>query len=261
MTSTNMLGVRIIAIMLITTGTIFGSYKLVSLAFSHTTVDQPSPSPIAQNIPIASPVPVQSFSPEFLKQMADFAKQKPIEIGPETKKYVSTLPKDATQGQVLGQSTITNYVDANKGRLLPELPSGTVKTTTATGKTAIQTYLDSISQSHNKKITLITGTDILNAFQKQESREDVLALTPILTKVQANYTILQTIKAPKEVVALHTKLLQATQSLVANILRLQSFKTDQINGLIGLKNISDLNPVFTDIANQISVLEKKYNLK
>lgn len=261
MTPVNALGIRTAIIMVIITVIGIGVWKLTTLGFSHKAIEQTSPSPVAEISPNPSPSPLQSLSPELLEQMKKYAQSTASNIGPETKKYVATLPKDATQAQVLDQKNLTTYVSANQGQLLPALEPGTLKTSKATGKTAIKTYLDSISQAQNKKLKSVTGTDIVTAFQKQVSGEDANALAPILDDVQANFDIFKTIATPKEAELLQTKLLQATISLIQNIKLIQSFKTDQISGLIGLKNVSDLDGVYADIATQISALEKKYNLQ
>lgn len=262
MTSVNALGIRTAIVILVITVACLGAWKALAFAFGHTPVSTPSPSPIvADNSPTPAPTPLQSLSPEVLAQMAKYAQKTSDNIGPQTKKYVATLPKDATQAQVLDQKNLTTYVDQNKGPLLPDLKPGTLKTSTLTGKTAIKTYLDSISLAQNKKLKPVTGTDIVNAFQKQVSGDDANALAPILANVQANFDIFKAIATPKEAEPLQTKLLQATISLITNIKLIQAFKTDQINGLIGLKSVSDLNAVYADIDTQIKALEKKYSLQ
>ena len=261
MTPVNALGIRTAITVITITAIALGVWKLATLGFSHTAIQQESPSPIAEISPSPSPSPVQSLSPELLDQMKKYAQSTGSNIGPETKKYVATLPKDATQAQVLDQKNLTTYVSANQGQLLPVLQPGTIKTSTATGKAAIKTYLDSISQAQNSKIKPVTGTDIVNAFQAQEGGTDANALAPILVNVQSNFDLFKAIATPQEAVPLQTKLLQATISLIQNIKLIQAFKTDQISGLIGLKNVSDLDGVYADIATQISALEKKYNLQ
>ncbi|HSX24586.1 MAG TPA: hypothetical protein VLG69_01325 [Candidatus Andersenbacteria bacterium] len=261
MTSINALGVRMAIGILIITGIGFGTWKLAVLGFSHTPIEQPAATPIANTATSSSPVPIQSFSPEVLKQMAEYATKTSKNIGPQTKKYVETLPKDATQTQVLDQTALTQYVAANKGDLLQPLPAGLLKTTTASGKSAIKSYLDQISPTQNKKIQNVTGDSIATAFQNEQSGTDPKALTPILASINANFDIFKAILTPKEAEPLQTKLLQATHALVINIQAMQSFKQDPISGLIGLKNVSDLDAVYADISTQISVLEKKYNLQ
>jgi hypothetical protein len=261
MTSINALGIRIAIIACISVTVLFGITKIFETAFSHTPIQQPSPTTQATTLPITNPAPLQSLSPETLHQLANLAKQDSTKIGPETKKYVSSLPADAEQTKVLNPTTINSYVDTNKGQLLASLPSGLLKTSSSAGKTAIKTYLDAVSYTQNTKLQNITGDSIVTAFQKQESGEDVNALTPVLASVQSNYDILKAITVPKEAADIQTKILQATYALIINIQRVQTFKTDQINGLIGLKNISDLDPVFLDISTQITALEKKYNLQ
>ncbi len=261
MTSLNALGIRTIIIVLIGALIVFGTWKITTLAFSHVAIQQPSPSPELSTIPLLSPSPEQSLSPELIKQLSTFSSTQSKTMGTETKKYVDSLPKDATQDQVLNQNTLNQYVSANQGDLLTPLPSGLLKTSNTSGKAAIKAYLDQISPAQNKKIQNITGDQISTAFQNEQSGTDPQALTPVLASINANFDIFKAILTPKEAAPLQTKLLQATHALVVNIQVMQSFKQDPISGLIGLKNVSDLDAVYADISTQISALEKKYNLQ
>lgn len=263
MTSVNSFGLRIVFLTTIAIVVVAGCIKLITLGFSHSAIQAPSPTPQANLAPIASaaPSPQQSLSPELLAQMSNFAKDTSSKVGPVTKKYVESLPKDASASDVLNPTTMSTYVSNNQGQLLQPLPAGTVLQTSTSGKAAIKAYLDAISPTQNKKLQNVTGDAIVTAFQKQESGEDTQALAAVLSSIQSNFSLLKAIRVPKEALELHTTLLQATQALVTNIQRIQTFKDDQINGLIGLKSISDLDAVYNSISSQISVLEKKYNLQ
>jgi hypothetical protein len=67
-----------------------------------------------------------------------------------TRRYLATLPADASREDILDQARLEAFVAVNKGELLPALPDGTVKTTTDAGASAIATYLDTISSTHNR---------------------------------------------------------------------------------------------------------------
>lgn len=261
MTPINTLGIRVALTIVILFVVVFGVWKLAVLGFSHQNIEQASPAPQVSSQPLPSPSPEQSLSPELLKQLSSFANTESKNIGPQTKKYVNSLPQDATQTQVLNQDSLNQYVASNKGDLLTPLPAGLLKLSNATGKTAIKAYLDQISPAQNKKLQNITGDTIAAAFQQEQSGDDTQALTPVLASITANFDIIKNISAPKEAEALQTKLLQATHALVVNIQAMQSFKQDPISGLIGLKNVSDLDAVYADISAQITALEKKYNLQ
>lgn len=261
MTPINTLGIRVALIIIVLFVVGFGAWKLVVLGFSHQNIEQASPAPQRSSQPLPSPSPEQSLSPELLKQLSSFANTESKNIGPQTKKYVSSLPQNATQTQVLNQDSLNQYVASHKGDLLTPLPAGLLKLSSSAGKVVVKAYLDQISPAQNKKLQNITGNAIAVAFQKEQSGEDTKALTPILTSITANFDILKNVSAPKETEALQTKLLQATHALVVNIKTMQSFKQDPISGLIGLKNVSDLDAVYADISTQITALEKKYNLQ
>ncbi len=270
MTSTNTLGLRIMGITLGIVVIGFTLFKGTAFVFSHKEITaSPAPSALTDTpLPDIAFAPssqtqqaLPSFSPETEKQVADIVKKEAKNIGTQTKKYVSALPKDIEQPAVLNPKTLEQFINENKGQLLPDLPAGTVKISTTTGSDAIKKYLDSISPLQNKAIVPISGDTISLAFKKQQSGEDILALTPVRASIEKNFTLFKGFAVPKEAVALHTKLLQSSQALINNIGLLQAMKQDTVGGLIGLRNIADLDAVFTDISKQIVALEKKYNLK
>ncbi|MEO6077634.1 MAG: hypothetical protein ABIP54_02515, partial [Candidatus Andersenbacteria bacterium] len=212
MTQTNSLGIRVVGGVIIGAIIVLGVSKLGIAGFSYKAVTAPSPTPDhAPTLP--SSAPTISLTPELAQKFSDLAKNNAEKVGPETKKYVESLPKEATQTQVLGANTVSNYIDNNKGQLLQDLPTGLLKTSSSTGKATVKTYLDTISYTQNKKLQNITGDSIITAFQRQESGEDSNALAPVLASIQSNYDILKAIIAPKEAADIQTKLLQATYAL------------------------------------------------
>jgi hypothetical protein len=254
----NTIGIRIGGITLILVLLLFGVWKGIELGVSqlknsNTAMVSPSPRVEGKSTTPLTPQLKQEFS-----TAADTARETLVGY---TKKYVESLPTDIAKDQVLDPKKIEAFVTANQGKLLPDLPAGTVQTISTSGKQAIQTYLDAISPTQNPAIVTVTGDIITSALAKQESNEDLQALAPIRTSVENNFKIFQSVKTPKEAVALHTKLLQATQALINNIKLLQEMRNDTVGGLIGQKNLADLNAVFTDIGNQILALETKYKIK
>lgn len=264
MDSLNRLGIRIVAITFITGLALFGIWKGIELGISksgNTALLQSASTPTPLPISIQDPSPQESLTPELAQEFSSLASTAQQVLIGYTKKYIESLPADIPKDQVLDTKNVQGFVDANRGILLAELPAGTVKTATASGKKAIQTYLDSISASHNKAIAPVTGTSIIEALEKQRSGEDLEALAPIRSSIEKNFELFTAIQVPKEAATLHTKLLQATQSLIANVKLLQDMRTDIVAGLIGQRNLTDLNLVFADIASQIQALETKYNLQ
>ncbi len=260
MNSINTLGIRIIGITLILILVIFGVWKGTELAISKyqtsrtvTSTITPAPTPLVQVEP--------TLAPEVEKELSAFADTARKTLIGYTKKYVESLPVDITKAQLLEPKRIEAFVDANRGTLLPDLPAGTVQTTTKSGKSAIQAYLDEISPIQNSAIKTITGDMITSGLAKQESNEELQALAPLLLSLEDNFKIFQNIKAPQEAATFHTKLLRATQALINNVKLLQGMRNDFVGGLIGQKNLADLNAVFTDIGTQILALETKYKIK
>ena len=69
-----------------------------------------------------------------------------------TQKYLAGLPTDAGREEVLDKERLEAFVELNKGPLLPELAEGTIVTTTGEGAAVIETYLESISTTHNQEL-------------------------------------------------------------------------------------------------------------
>jgi len=177
-----------------------------------------------------------------------------------TRRYLATLPADASREDILDQARLEAFVAVNKGELLPTLPDGTVKTTTDAGAAAIATYLDTISSTHNKQLHPITNEDIEAGFtaQLQLNRDP---LNTIVTQLEQNVKVLKTIPAPAETAVLHAKLIAATQALHANVVTVRDMDQDFVGGLIATQNIDDLGQVFQEIATSVKELETKYGLE
>lgn len=260
MTSTNSIGIRIAGFTIILLLFLFSMWKMLEFGVSkyqQFRMPLSLPTPTITPQVFSSPVPQESLNPQLAQQL--FTAQQTL-VG-YTKQYIESLPADIPKDQVLDPKNIQAFIEKNKGVLLPELRPGTVKTTTSAGKKAIQAYLDKISASHNKQVVPITGDAIITALGKQQSGEDVNALAPILASIEKNFSLFTAIQVPKEAVALHTKLLQGTLSLIDNVKLLQQMRQDVIAGLIGQRNLTDLNDVFSSIATQIAALERKYGIK
>lgn len=260
MNTINKVGIRMVGITLAITIIAFGLWKgAVFMLNSTSSTAQVTPTPLPTQA-LLTPTPLVIPS-ELQQQISSYTKSAEESLGVYTKKYLATLPSDATQAQVLDPKTLEKFIEENRGVLLPKLSKGTVKTSSTSGKNAVQSYLDKISPAQNKEIQPVTGNMITSALEKQISNENPQAMTPVRASIEKNFEIFKSIEVPKEAEGLHTKLLQATRSMIDNTLLLQSMQQDFIGGLIGHKNITALDPVFSDISNQILALEKKYNLK
>lgn len=272
MDSLNKMGMRMVIITLVAALIAFGAWKGIGFGIS-TLQKRSTPTPsVTQSLPpvtSVSPPPAlqgearqdERLSPELQQQLSGFVATTEKALGQYTKQYVESLPKDAQQEQVLDSKNLLAFIDSHKGTLLPELPKNTVQITTKTGKDAITKYLDAISPAQNPAIATITWDAVTAALNKQQTKEDLESLAPVRALVEKNYLLFGDILVPQEAVGLHTKLLQATQSMITNLKLLQEMRNDIVGGLIGQRNISDLDVVFSDIESQISALEKKYEIK
>ncbi|MDA1168764.1 MAG: hypothetical protein O3A36_00305 [bacterium] len=261
MHTTNKVGIRIAGITLALALAMFGLSKAVAFLVSQTPeTPATTPNPTSAQI-VQPPSPATTLPPELQKQISAYKESANETLGEYTKKYIQSLPAESEKNEVLAPTKVEEFVNTNKEALLPALFAGTVKTTTASGKEAIVKYLDAIAPSHNPAIKPVTGEMISAALIKQESGEDIQALAPVHASIESNFNLFKNVQAPKEAVELHTKLLQATLALMNNVTLLQNIQKDFVGGLIGQKNLADLNAVFTEIGTQILALETKYNIK
>lgn len=174
-----------------------------------------------------------------------------------TNRYLSQLPENTDAKDIFTKDRLEAWVDLNKGELLPALPPNSFKTSTDKGKEAVRKYLDSISPDQNKNLQPVSNQDIEQAMAQQfQAKTD--ALQAIVDKLTKNVQILESVVVPAEVAPLHTKMLQASISLLNNTKLLQNVTPDFVGSLVGSKNIEDLAPVFQDIATQVSQLDQKY---
>lgn len=178
-----------------------------------------------------------------------------------TAKYLATLPTDLPREDVLNKDKIAAFVEQEKGSILPEVSSASIKTTSETGGEAIESYLNSISSVHNPGIKAVSSTDIDTAFKAYYSSPTTsTALKELRIALEQNIVALQKITPPQEALALHTKLLAASQALVDNVKLLERMPEDFIGGLIGAKKIEELGSVFQSISEEVIKLEEKYKL-
>ncbi len=178
-----------------------------------------------------------------------------------TQKYLASLPIDVPREQILDQGQLENYVNANKGELLPLIKEGTIKITPAEGAEAIKGYLDIVSSTSNTKLAPVTSADLEAAFRLQVSSANSEPMIKIAEALRNNVEILEAVEVPAEAAAFHTKLLAASMSLRDNANLLRDVNKDFVGGLIGAKNIEELGLVWQELAAEINNLEVKYGLE
>ena len=197
------------------------------------------------------PGPNDSIAPPTGSQAAD--------VSTLTGEYLASLPEDIAREDILRQETIEQFVELNRGELLPPLAAGVLKTNEAAGPETITAYLDAISASHNEQLSAVTNDDIAQALIAR-LQDDSQALRQLVTNLEHNIDTLAGIVAPAEAADLHQQLLQATQALLDNIRLLVAIDRDFIGGLIAARNIDDLGAIFLSSAEQVQALEEKYDI-
>lgn len=177
-----------------------------------------------------------------------------------TQQYLATLPADVPREEILNQTRLEAFIATHRGELLPTLPEGAVLRNSETGKDAISAYLDMISSFQNKQLHQVTNEDIEAAFSSQLQLNS-LPMDTIVAHLDQNNKVLKTIPAPAEVADMHEKLLRSTTALHRNVMALRDINQDFVGGLVAVKNIDELGPLFTEIATSITELEAKYGLE
>lgn len=295
MNPTNKLGMRVAAITAVVVAAVFGAYMGGKTLVQRYTADRQ----LAQASPSATPAVVDSDGDELADNfeaqygtdpnnpdtdgdgMSDLNEvaqgSNPLvagtqdavsiptgeevpEVGLHTQRYLASLPADVPREEILNRERLEAYINVNKGPLLPTLPPGTVKTSPAAGKDAIEQYLHTISSSHNSSLHVITSDNIQQAFTKQLQLQPE-AMTTIVAQLEANLRLLKDVPAPAEVAALHEKLVAASEALLSNTKQLHAIDNDFVGGLIASSNVQELGTVFTQITEDIRQLEAKYGLQ
>lgn len=178
-----------------------------------------------------------------------------------TKKYLASLPTDIARDDILNQSRLTVFVEANKGELLPVIPPETLKFTTEEGAAAVKTYLDATSAAIRQDIKPVTSTDLEAAFRLQVNSGSAESMQTIIASLENNLTLFKATAAPAEVRDIHTRLVAATQALLDNARLLRNIDNDFVGGLIAARKIEELGGVYQTLAADIQALEQKYDLE
>lgn len=195
---------------------------------------------LAEQVAQATPMPTSEIqfgslpSPQALSQ-----------TGPWTQKYLASQPVD-----------ITEFVNVNKGQLLPALPEGVIKISAATGEEATKKYLEHVSPATNPQLHAVTLAEIESAWRLAYQNNQPETINDLVQKLLENVKTLEAIEAPAQQATLHTKLVAASHALVNNTELLRDMKSDWVGGLIGAKNIDELGAVFKGIESEVNALNK-----
>lgn len=156
---------------------------------------------------------------------------------------------------------LERFVDEVNARgYLPALAPGDVRTTAASGKNAVSTYLDAISIPQNPKLHAVTATEIGTAFRTFTSTKKSESLNAILTRLRENIATLKGIAVPTEARSIHETYLAATMALAENVELLLRYDQDYVGTLVAAARIEGLRVSFDTVAKGITDLEKKYNI-
>ncbi|PIT98432.1 MAG: hypothetical protein COT71_00885 [Candidatus Andersenbacteria bacterium CG10_big_fil_rev_8_21_14_0_10_54_11] len=178
-----------------------------------------------------------------------------------TDKYLASLPADIPREEILEHTRLAAFVEANKGPLLPDIAAERLHSTPVTGAEAVAGYLDTISASHNPKITPVTSTDLEVAFREMATARNAAPMQQVISALTQNLSVLFDASAPAEAAELHRKFVAATTALLDNARLLQAVDTDFVGSLIAAKRIEELGGVFQQAAEQVRTLEEKYGLE
>lgn len=231
MTSLNKLGLTVVIITALALGAVFTAWWSIK---TYLLAAKPETTPT----PIPTLAPDTSFgslpSPQVLSQ-----------TGPWTQKYLAASPAP----------DIENFVNANKGQLLPTLSDGTVKTKAETSEASHKKYAEEVSHDTNPALHAIIKADIESAWRLSFQNSQPQVINDVIQKLLENVKILEAVIAPQDQEALHTKIVSASHALVNNAELLRDTKSDWVGALIGAKNIDELQPVLTEIETEVATLK------
>ncbi|MDO8512829.1 MAG: hypothetical protein Q7S57_06175 [bacterium] len=160
------------------------------------------------------------------------------------------------------EAQINQFINETNARgILPIILDSDIKIITATGKTAIVKYLDTLSLKTNAKLKAVTPEEITTAFTTLTSKKDSAPLDKIIANLKNNTQIFRDVSVPKEVAELHKKYLSAVVALQTNTETLKNYQTDYVSVLVAASRIEGLRAVFAEVGTEIKVLETKYGIK
>jgi hypothetical protein len=188
-----------------------------------------------------SPLPSPSFTQQFVNRTG---------ITP-TKENLS-----------MNETQVNQFINETNARgVLPIILDSDIKITNASGKAAIVKYLDTLSVVKNSKLKAVTPEQITAAFTALTQKSDPAPLNKVISDLENNAAIFRATEAPKEVVELHKKYLAAVLALLDDTKMLKNYKNDYVSALVAASRLEGLKPIFTEVEDEIKVLEKKYGIK
>jgi len=180
-----------------------------------------------------------------------------------TQQFVNKTGIAPTKDNILNNETLMNQFinETNARGVLPIVMDSDIKIISASGKTAIVKYLDTLSISKNPKLKAVTPEQITAAFTAMAQKADPTQLNKIISDLENNAAIFRAVEVPKEVTELDKEYLSAVLALLDDTKMLKNYKVDYVSALVAASRLEGLKPVFTEVEDNIKVLEKKYGIK
>jgi hypothetical protein len=168
-----------------------------------------------------------------------------------------------TKDNILNNETLMNQFinETNARGVLPIVMDSDIKIISASGKTAIVKYLDTLSISKNPKLKAVTPEQITAAFTAMAQKADPTQLNKIISDLENNAAIFRAVEVPKEVTELDKEYLSAVLALLDDTKMLKNYKVDYVSALVAASRLEGLKPVFTEVEDTIKTLENKYGIK
>jgi len=190
---------------------------------------------------VASPMPTPSMTQLFVNKTG-----------------VNPAPQSVTDNE----EELNQFINETNARgILPIILDSDIHLSTATGKAAIVKYLDTLSVIKNTKLKTVTPEEITAAFTTFTGKNDPTPLDLVIAKLKGNTQIFRDTEVPKEVAELHKKYLSAVVALQNNTETLKNYQQDYVSVLVAASRIEGLKAVFTEVGDDIKILEKKYNIQ
>ncbi len=174
-----------------------------------------------------------------------------------TKKYIAQLPPDAAQSDVLQKDKLEAFVIQQQEELAKATPPVEIKTSSESGKEAVQKYIEAISSERNARIRAVTSADIEKAFQTYYVNNESSEIDAIIQILEQNLAALKDVAAPQEALDLHQRLVTASQQLLDGVKLLKTMPSDFVGGLLGAKIIEDLGPTFAQIGEDLITIQNQ----
>lgn len=188
--------------------------------------------------------------------------QSPLPAANYTQQYANQTGTTPTVDSLLqNEDQMNQFINETNARgILPVILDSDLTIIKATGKSAINTYLDTLSVGTNKSLSAVDTKNITDAFTVLVQTGNSAQLDAVIAKIRNNLAVFQKTSVPEEAKELHKKYLGAVTALLNNAEALKNYKNDYVGTLVAASRLEGLRAIFTEIQADIKNLEKKYNI-